>query len=117
MTETWGEGVSKQVLSPLPTLLLVPTCSWGAGGSSETTTLELLQRGGSCGYSCHTLVLPQVQRVTFLQDLLGPPHRQMLSRVHPGSASNRSHFTLAYSYLMAQDGLMHQPSIAVQAYP
>lgn len=38
-------------------------------------------------------------------------------RVHPGSVSRRSHFTLTYTYLMAQDGLMHQPSIAVQADP
>lgn len=39
MTETWGEGVSKQVLSPLPTLLLVLTCSWGAGGGGAQKPL------------------------------------------------------------------------------
>lgn len=72
---------------------------------------------GDCGSSCHTLILLQVQHATFLRDLLGPPQRQMCSGFTQGQCPGSSHFTLTYTYLMAQDGLMHQPSIAVQADP
>lgn len=72
---------------------------------------------GDCGSSCHTLILLQVHHATLLQDLLGPPQRQMCSGFIQGQCPGSSHFTLTYTYLMAQDGLMHQPSIAVQADP
>lgn len=103
-------------------------CVWNpavaGGGGSVTSELrnfhsEITAEGwmGGCGSSCHTLILLQVHHATLLQDLLGPSQRQMCSGFIQGQCPGSSHFTLTYTYLMAQDGLMHQPSIAVQADP
>lgn len=123
MAQTWGEGVNKQVLTPLATLVLEPSCSWGAGGGGRWCYPELRNHYSGITAKGWRLFMPHLGSLlgfnvlTFFQDLLGLPHRQMHSRVHSGSVSSRSHFTPAYTYLMAQDGLMHQPSIAIQANP